>query len=244
MGKIVNYEEHARQSMANLAAADAARQNALANSLGDMPIDRVLDLGCGAGQDLIPFLGRARRQCVGIDIADEIGAVTGANFANEPRAAFVRGSGAELPFADGSFDVVICLVALPYMNNRRAIAEAARVLKPDGVFLLKTHSPRFYFSMIRERLRTLNPKMLAYPVICLVAGIYHSLTGRQLETGFWAGKEIYQTRSFVTGECEKNGLEYDGPAVGDNPLSPSYRFVKAIGKSFLLLEICGGFATI
>ena len=112
-----------------------------------------------------------------------------------------------LPFADKSFDVVLCRVALPYMNNRRTIAEVARILKPNGVFLLKTHAPPFYSAMLKERIKTFHPKQIAYPLICVAGSIFHHLSGRQLENGFWKGKEIFQTRRFLEKEFAKNGLE-------------------------------------
>lgn len=43
---------------------------------------------------------------------------------------------AQLPFADGSFDLVACQFGVMYFNDRRrAFAEIRRVLRPDGVFL-------------------------------------------------------------------------------------------------------------
>jgi ubiquinone/menaquinone biosynthesis C-methylase UbiE len=42
----------------------------------------------------------------------------------------------KLPFADGSFDVVLCSYALYHVRNRpRALGELARVLRPGGRFL-------------------------------------------------------------------------------------------------------------
>ena len=82
------------------------------------------------------------------------------------------------------------------MNNRETIAEVARILRPEGIFLLKTHAPAFYFGMIKQRLKTLNPKQIAYPVICLTGGSFHSLTGKQPQKGFWKGKEIFSNAEF------------------------------------------------
>lgn len=238
----MNFEEHARESLRLFAAKDPAKRFGLVDAVGDRPIGRVLDLGCGPGHELLPFLERTDAFCVGVDIAAELGRVTGETFANKDRAGFVRASGASLPFADASFDVVLCRVALPYMNNRDALAETARVLKPGGVFLLKTHSPRFYFAMVRERLASLNPKMLAYPLICLAAGIWHSVTGRQPERGFWQGKEIYQTKGFLEKECERSGMRIDSRLVDDNPLTPSYKIIKRTAGALIFANLVGGAA--
>jgi ubiquinone/menaquinone biosynthesis C-methylase UbiE len=239
-----NYEQYAREALENFAGRDPAKRYTLVEALGTERPQRVLDLGCGPGQELLPFLERTDAECIGVDIAPELGRVTAAIFVEEPRASFVRATGASLPFADASFDVVLCRVALPYMNNRDAIAEAARVLKPDGVFLLKTHAPRFYFWMIRDRLAARDPKMLAYPLICLAAGVWHSLTGHQPERGIWKGKEIYQTRRFLERELARHGLRIVGRLGDDNPRTPSYRILKSAANAFAFLNLIGSAAIV
>ncbi|CAN5494966.1 hypothetical protein BH10ACI3_BH10ACI3_18630 [soil metagenome] len=226
MTTIDNYTEYAQAALANYAKKDAASRYLLFDAVKDRKIECVLDIGCGPGQELLPFLERSDAFCVGVDVAEGLGNVTKEVFGDEPRAAIVRTAGELLPFPDESFDVILCRVALPYMNNRKAIAEAARVLLPNGVYLLKTHARPFYFGMVRERLLSLDPKMLAYPLICLAGSVWHSLTGRQLETGFWIGKEIYQTRAFLDKEFEKNGMRIEELLPDDNPQTPSYLVVK------------------
>jgi SAM-dependent methyltransferase len=235
----MTFEEHAKAALDNFAAKDSASRYWLVDAAGERNIERVLDLGCGPGHELIPFIERTGAHCVGVDIAPELGKVTAETFPHAERAGFVCANGASLPFAAESFDVVLCRVALPYMNNRETIAETARVLKPNGVLLLKTHAPRFYLAMIRERLPSLHPKMLAYPLICLAASLWHVATGRQLEKGFWRGKEIFQTNGFLEKEFTRNGLRIDGRLEDDNPLSPSYRVVKSAAGAFVLLNACG-----
>jgi SAM-dependent methyltransferase len=235
----VTYEEHAKAALENFAAQDPAARYLLVDAVGDLNIERVLDLGCGPGQELIPFIERTGAHCVGVDLAAELGKVTAETFPDQGRAGFVRANGGSLPFADESFDVVICRVALPYMHNRDTIAETARVLKPNGVFLLKTHAPRFYLAMIRERLPSSDPKMLAYPLICLFASLWHSATRRQLEQGFWQGKEIFQTTAFLEKEFARNNLQIDGRLADDNPLTPSYRVVKSAARALVLLNTLG-----
>jgi SAM-dependent methyltransferase len=44
--------------------------------------------------------------------------------------------------ADGSLDLVVCALAYHYLNDRRAfLAEARRVLRPDGALVISTHHP-------------------------------------------------------------------------------------------------------
>lgn len=167
--------------------------------------------------------------CVGIDIAEELGTVGKGFFqkANcQNRVGLVRSFGESLPFADESFDVVLCRVALPYMDNRQTIAEIARVLRPKGVFLLKIHAPAFYFGMIWRRWTTFSLKQIAYLLICLVGGTWHLLTKNQLKDGFWKGKEVFQTRRFLEKEFAKNGLKITGELADTNIQTPSFVVVK------------------
>ena len=224
-----SYSEYARAALENYARRDESSRNVLYDAVKDLRIERVLDIGCGAGQELFPFLEKTNALCVGVDIAEEIGKITNAVFSGgefSARAKFARTRGEALPFAAESFDVVLCRVALPYMNNRETIAEVGRVLKPNGVFLLKTHAPPFYAAMIKERVKTLNPKQIAYPIICVAGSIFHLLSGQQLQNGLWQGKEVFQTRGFLEREFEKNGLEIKGELSDSNPQSPSFVVVK------------------
>ncbi|MGI9056361.1 MAG: class I SAM-dependent methyltransferase [Pyrinomonadaceae bacterium] len=228
-----SYSEYANAALENYEKRDAASRFILFDAVKHLNIERVLDVGCGAGQELFPFLEKTNAFCVGIDIADELGKITNEIFnpkAFSDRANFARSKGESLPFANESFDVVLCRVALPYMNNRLTIAEVARILKPNGVFLLKTHAPPFYSAMLKERIKTLNPKQIAYPLICVAGSIFHLVSGKQLEKGFWQGKEIFQTRGFLEKEFEKNGLEIKDELSDSNPLSPSFLIVKNVSQ--------------
>lgn len=223
---LANYEEYAQKSLEKFAERDAAERFLLFDAVKDLKLEKVLDLGCGAGQELLPFLEKSSAFCVGVDIAPELGKVTAENFRAQKKVSFVRSQGEKLPFAAASFDVVLCRIALPYMNNRETITEVARVLKPNGVFLLKTHAPKFYLAMIRERLKTFSLKQIAYPLICLTGSLWHLLTGAQLQKGFWQGKEVFQTRAFLEKEFAKNNLKITDVLADDNPQTPSYFIVK------------------
>lgn len=235
---LANYEEYANESLIKFAERETAKRYLLVDAVKDLKPERVLDLGCGAGHELLPFLEKTEAVCIGIDSAQELGKITAEVFEKEKRAVFVRSEGERLPFADASFEVVLCRVSLPYMNNREAIAEISRVLKPDGVLLLKTHAPMFYFGMIFERLKTFSAKQIAYPLICLAASCWHLLTGKQLQKGFWEGKEIFQTHSFLKKEFAKNNLKVKGFLPDNNPKTPSFIVIKmALLKVFLGAQI-------
>lgn len=96
------------------------------------PGDHVLDVACGTG-----IVGRTAAPRVRPD-----GAVVGVDL-NEamltvarrvgPAIEWRQGDVTELPFPDGSFDVVVCQMALMFFPDRKgALAEMARVTKDDG----------------------------------------------------------------------------------------------------------------
>ena len=100
--------------------------------------ERVLDLGCGTGHSTLALAARAGR-VVGLDLTD---AMLGearrlARERGTANASFERGDAEELPYADASFDVVTSRVsAHHYARPRRAVQEAARVLRPGGLLVV------------------------------------------------------------------------------------------------------------
>lgn len=97
------------------------------------PGQRMLDLGSGMGQD-------TRALAVGDPAGRAVGLEPSARMmgwaAAQPDAGavwWVRGLAEELPFADGSFDAVLCKGALDhFMQPPAVMAEVARVLRPGG----------------------------------------------------------------------------------------------------------------
>ena len=106
----------------------------------------VLDAGCGEGYGarLLVRVGKAAR-CTGIDV-DE-GAVAGAReaYGGEEALAFEAADVTRLPFEDASFDVVTCFETIEHVAaQQEAVAELARVLRPDGVLLISSPNRGVY----------------------------------------------------------------------------------------------------
>lgn len=232
MSETSYYQKYAESVIKEYSLRSDNAKNLLVDSIAALPAFCVLDIGCGPGQEMLPFANKKNSFCVGIDIGEELGKI-GPQFVKEfgieRQIEFVNGTGEELPFGDESFDVVLCRVALPYMDNKKTLAEISRVLNPGGVFLLKTHAPPFYFGMLRRGLGELDPKKTAYPLICLFIGTWRLLTGYQLRTGFWKGKEIFQTEGFLRKEFAKNSMEIKFKLSDTNDQTPSY-FVQKLSK--------------
>lgn len=120
---------------------------------------RVLDVGCGEGRHAITAWLGAPVHVVGLDLAAADLATASARAdefapgvpADGRSLAWTRASGLALPFADASFDCVICAEVLEHIVPFEAVlAEIRRVLKPGGVLAVSV--PRFYPEWVCWRL--------------------------------------------------------------------------------------------
>jgi ubiquinone/menaquinone biosynthesis C-methylase UbiE len=88
------------------------------------PDDRLLDVGCGGGVFL-----RHVRETVGCDVA---GVDHSRDMVKLAAPFAVHGRAEELPFADGEFTAVSCIVAFFFFPNPvRVLREMRRVLDPE-----------------------------------------------------------------------------------------------------------------
>lgn len=97
----------------------------------------VLDAGCGVGYGTAYLAERARR-AVGVDLSGEA-----IDYARRRYGAhnvrYEIGDLLELPFADGSFDVVCSFETIEHLDEpERFVAEARRVLRSNGVLIAST----------------------------------------------------------------------------------------------------------
>jgi ubiquinone/menaquinone biosynthesis C-methylase UbiE len=97
---------------------------------------RLLEVSCGRGGGLRALLAAAPDtfDATGLDVAAS--AIAHCSRGQTERLRFVEGSALDLPFADGSFDVVLNVEASnDYGDHLRFFKEVARVLSGDGIFL-------------------------------------------------------------------------------------------------------------
>ncbi len=100
---------------------------------------RVLELAIGTGRNLPLY--PPGTLLTGIELSDEMLGVARARAADLGiEADLHQGDAQNLPFADASFDTVVCTFALCTIpDERRALEEARRVLTDRGVLLLVEH---------------------------------------------------------------------------------------------------------
>lgn len=106
------------------------------NRLEISPEQRVLDIGCGTGkllQKLLSFVSETK--LVGIDPSQEMLNVAKAKLPNT--VELQQGDAENLPFPEKCFDWLITTNSFHYFANpKQAIAEAKRVLKPNGYLVI------------------------------------------------------------------------------------------------------------
>ena len=102
---------------------------------------RVLEVGCGAGTDLVRF-ARNGAIVTGVDLAPSSIALASSNFAQERRRAdLLVADGEELPFKDRTFDVVYAHGVVQYTTDDRALVrECRRVVKPGGMAVFQVYN--------------------------------------------------------------------------------------------------------
>ena len=124
----------------------------LADVIGPLDPASVLDAGCGEGETIERLDGLLPDRIAAVDVeASCVDAVR----ARHPGVEVSRESVDALPFADGAFDLVLCLEVLEHVPDpERAVRELARVAARDVVVSVP-YEPWFRIgSMLRGKYLT------------------------------------------------------------------------------------------
>ena len=106
------------------------------------PRAKVLDIGCGAGL-LANELARQGMEVTGLD-ASEASLEVARRYDATGRVQYQHGDANHLPFADASFEVACAMDFLEHVDDpAHIVAEAARVLRPGGLFFFHTFNRNF-----------------------------------------------------------------------------------------------------
>ncbi len=138
----------------------------------------VLDVGCGPGNHLAALSAGKPKLLVGVDI-DERFLTIGRSKIDElitPSLTFpslICASLPTLPFADSTFDLVTCFLVMPHVpDDKEALSELARVLKPGGMLAISGHGFGFPLRYLKRfRLK---------PLQMYLASLIYRCTGKKL----------------------------------------------------------------
>lgn len=166
------------------------------------PGDVVLDLGCGEGRHVISAYIEEAVTSIGVDLAHKDLVTTRDKFEpfdeNSPDKSFglSAANALNLPFADNTFDKVICSEVLEHIPDYVAVLrEIRRVLKPKG--LLCVSVPRemperlcwklssAYYEVEGGHLRIFNRKKFRAQIEKLGFGFYKKHWAHALHTPYW-----------------------------------------------------------
>ena len=154
---------------------------------------RILEVAIGTGRNL-PFYP-ADAQITAIEISPAMLAIARQRATDLGIDADLREGDAEaLPFADNSFDTVVCALSLCTIPDpAKAITEMARVLKPGGKLLLLDHiGSRWWPVWVVQRFME---------VFSARAGEY--MTRRQLPLLAPAGLQVVEAQQLKWGTVER-----------------------------------------
>jgi len=116
----------------------AIEESAVGDLVTALPAGRALDAACGTGRHARRLI-ELGHTVSGIDLTPEMLEYARANV---PEATFAVGDLRELPFADASFDLAVCGLALSHLPSLdQAVGELGRVLAPGGRLLISVLHP-------------------------------------------------------------------------------------------------------
>jgi SAM-dependent methyltransferase len=193
---------------------------------------RVLDAACGVGQWSLA-LSRYNEEVIGVDFNHNRLRLARHALATNPGVRNVRIARADchqLPFPAQSFDAVFCYGVLMFLNERRALAEFSRVLRPNGSLYICANAFGWsLFFMWNRALRPRDPIAIYYGIKGIVDTlVYKRLLRRNPVTN------TFLTRGEIVGLMREAGIRtvYVG-GEGTYRSNPDETFTPAYRSSYL-----------
>jgi 2-polyprenyl-3-methyl-5-hydroxy-6-metoxy-1,4-benzoquinol methylase len=104
---------------------------------------RVLDAGCGTGYGSAE-LAQSAAAVTGVDISSDAIQYASASYPI-PRLRFLESSCTAIPMPAGSFELVVAFEVIEHLPDYRAfLNECARLLTPEGLFIVSSPNKRYY----------------------------------------------------------------------------------------------------
>lgn len=112
---------------------------ALFSLIPDLNGKKILDLGCGYGENCTEFLRLGASSATGVDISEKMLEVAKKE---NPQATYIRGDMNDLSFIKEKFDVVFSSLAIHYIEDfEKLILQVASLLNEGGYFIFSQEHP-------------------------------------------------------------------------------------------------------
>ncbi|KUM68317.1 class I SAM-dependent methyltransferase [Streptomyces griseorubiginosus] len=161
------------------------------------PFDAGLDLCCGTGAGVGVLARVCGESVTGVDFsAGMLDVARERTVSRGPRVSWVRGDARALPFADGSFDLVVSFGAFGHFLPRELpglFAQARRVLRPGGCFAFpivappRPSSPAYWMLLGFDAVMRVRNALWRPPFVMYYRDFRLGDVRRELE---WAGLEV------------------------------------------------------
>jgi len=182
--------------------AEAEVETCVRDLLGGHDVSDLLDIGTGTGR-ILEVMALDIRNGVGIDLSHEMLAVARVNLGKPglEHCQVRQGDMYELPFDDASQDAVVFHQVLHYAEDpASAIAEASRVLRPNGRLVVIDFAPHTQYILIEDhahhRLGLADEEVSTW---CEFAGLRSEMTsslkGDPLTVNVWLASHTASTSS-------------------------------------------------
>ncbi|MDP7323689.1 MAG: class I SAM-dependent methyltransferase [Candidatus Woesearchaeota archaeon] len=183
--------------------------------------DKTLDFGCGVGANL-SMLRKISKNVIGIDYSQK--AID--YCANRGYDHAVRMSGDNLEFEENSFDLVLCSDVLEHIeDDKTALKEIARVLKPGGILLFTVPAHNYLWGPVDE----ISNHFRRYELKKIRPLLPFNLSIRRL--GYWNLSTFFPNLLFV----RISGL-FNGKKRSSNTLDAVPGFLNSLLYKIICLE--------
>ncbi len=206
-------------------ACTAPENRFILSQLGDVAGKRLLDLGCGAGENSVYFSLKGAR-CVATDYSPGmVDKALSLAMTNGVEIEARTMNALEIDFPDESFDIVYAANLLHHLPDpERAIREIHRVLKPGGKACFwdpLRHNPVIYlYRRMAKEVRTDDERALHINIVRFV----ESLFAKVVHDTFWLSTLWIFLRFFLIERVNPNKERYWKKIIAEQErLRPSYR---------------------
>lgn len=144
------------------------RVKRIISELDIKPADFVLDSGCGDGLYLKTIKELGSYNIIGFDLDNR--SLRLAQCHTDNSVSIIQGNGCMLPFKDSAFNKIYCTEVIEHIpDDRQALKEIYRILKPKGTLILTVPNHNYPFLW--------DP----------INWVMEAVTGGHIKSGFWAG---------------------------------------------------------